>query len=222
MCRPARMIFGRSSRSSIHRVSAGLPASRSSSAPASRSASACSLGVVRQAPRRARPTRRGSARRPDPASASRAWRASRRRTPARCGSPRRRSTDPRVLAVRQHHTRRRWNRPASSSAATCPGRTSCRGWRAAGSPSSPPAARPDPSAGRTRPPDRPAAPQDRPEATAARLAGLPETPRAFFLGFFGCCFRSAPAPAARHAGHLPAGHRRHHLAGLEETVDETR
>ena len=42
MCRPARIIRGRSARSSIQRVSAGLPASRSSSAPAARSASACS------------------------------------------------------------------------------------------------------------------------------------------------------------------------------------
>ena len=46
MCRPARISRGRSSRSWTQRVSAGEPASRSSSAPASRSASACSSAVA--------------------------------------------------------------------------------------------------------------------------------------------------------------------------------
>ena len=49
-CRPARMMRGRSSRSSRLRVSIGDPQSRSSSAPTSRSASACAIASSSSTP----------------------------------------------------------------------------------------------------------------------------------------------------------------------------
>src|SRR6478672_4048726 len=74
MCRPARMTRGRSSRSSIQRVSAGDPASRISSVPASRSARACaSLVGSSTAPWASSPTWQWASTRPGRTQPETVW-----------------------------------------------------------------------------------------------------------------------------------------------------
>ena len=209
MCRPARISTGRSSRSTSGRVSTGEPQSRSASAPASRFVLACSSASSRVAG----PVGRVAdvAVRVDEAGQHEARSARRRRRPGRRRTGRRRPT----------------GRPARRSPGRCRidarrlghsllGELELDGSKPGGSWSSP---NPPGCGHAARRPSRAAVPP------------IPGNPPGMPLTFGGVGPRPVdrlplrPLAALRLDGRAPgqaepAGHRRHHLAGLEEPVDQ--
>ena len=226
MCRPARMIRGRSSRSSTQRVSTGKPASRSSSAPASRSASACSSVVASstaavrvEADVAVRVDQAGQ----HPAAVEHRVGALR---PGRCGRDpaRRRPTTSRVLTLGGRTTPRRCR-----ALTTVP-------WPARVSSTSRAGSRPLSSSGSSKSSGRSGSAGHRLaglrgprhclllERALGRVAG----PAALGLAFGAACLalRLLADPHARHARHAracrpaAAGHLLHHLLRLGEPLDQ--